>query len=205
MSHINPRPHLSDAVEEDLLDMDIADSEAALAELQNSASKKHRLSRKQRQKRVADVEANAEEPSVKRLPETTMPKPKMTLRPLLVAQEETPVMSNKDIRDIFYAVMDGVQGNSRKLDRVEDCLRSMDGRLRVLEQWITNSETRKKQEFVAMQPGCPAVPNSRYCEVCYVSGHQAAECRSKARMDPAHVEQIYKTKNICKKCHCIHS
>ncbi|WKX89389.1 hypothetical protein Q1695_008777 [Nippostrongylus brasiliensis] len=76
-------------------------------------------------------------------------------------------MSNKDIRDIFYAVMDGVQGNSRKLGRLEDCLRSMDGRLRVLEEWIMNSETRKKKEFVAMQPGCPAVPNSRYCEKCH--------------------------------------
>ncbi|WKY15697.1 hypothetical protein Q1695_000860 [Nippostrongylus brasiliensis] len=207
MSRIKPHQHLSDAVEEDLLDMDIAESEATLAELQNSTLKKHRPSRKQRRKRLADVaeEANTEEPPAKRSPKTTMPKPKMTLRPLLVAQEETPVMSNKDIRDIFYAVMDGVQGNSRKLDRLEDCLRSMDGRLRVLEEWIMNSETRKKKEFVAMQPGCPAVPNSRYCEVCYVSGHQAAECRSKARMDPAHVEQIYKSKNICKKCHCVHS
>ncbi|WKX89387.1 hypothetical protein Q1695_008776 [Nippostrongylus brasiliensis] len=64
MSRIKPHQHLSDAVEEDLLDMDIAESEATLAELQNSTLKKHRPSRKQRRKRLADVaeEANTEEP-----------------------------------------------------------------------------------------------------------------------------------------------
>ncbi|WKY07227.1 hypothetical protein Q1695_007005 [Nippostrongylus brasiliensis] len=81
-----------------------------------STAKKHRPSRKQRLKRLADAaeEANTEEPSAKRSPKTAMPMPKVTLRPLLVEQEETSVMSNKDIRDIFYAVMVGMQGILKK-------------------------------------------------------------------------------------------
>ncbi|VDL75766.1 unnamed protein product [Nippostrongylus brasiliensis] len=63
---------------------------------------------------------------------TTMPMAKMTLKPLRVAQEETFVMSNKDIRDIFYAAMDGIQGISKKQDRVENCVQSIDARVRFL-------------------------------------------------------------------------
>ncbi|VDL75634.1 unnamed protein product [Nippostrongylus brasiliensis] len=205
MSCQNSRHDDIDYQQEDLLDMDISSAEAAMAELQRSAPKKVRISKKQRQKRGADTtesDATAKPPAKR--PSTTMPVPKMVLRPLMVSQEEKADMSPKDIRDIFYAIMDGIQDIKRKQDRTEDRLRSIDSRLRALEVWAKEHDEKKKKRFIEMQPGCPAVPNSRYCEVCFVAGHQAADCRSKTRMDPDHVELIYKNKNICKKCHCIH-
>uniref|UniRef100_A0A7I4YFA7 DUF1758 domain-containing protein n=1 Tax=Haemonchus contortus TaxID=6289 RepID=A0A7I4YFA7_HAECO len=110
-------------------------------------------------------------------------------------------MSNKDIRDIFYTIMDGIVDIKRRQDRIEDRLRRVDERTHILELWTIKAD----QKMQPQTSGCPSVPPTRYCEVCFVAGHQASHCRSKARMDADHVRKIYEEKNICVKCHRIHN
>ncbi|EYC27363.1 hypothetical protein Y032_0009g674 [Ancylostoma ceylanicum] len=188
-----------DEPEEDLLDLDItAELEAA-----ENVNQPPRKSRKRRVRRVVEEQL----PPSKRppTPAKEMPPPRMTLRPLLVSQDHKGSLSNADLRDMFYALMDGITDVKRKLDRIEDTVHKNDDRLRSLEQLMLLKQ--EKQKIIPLpQPatGCPAVPPTRYCEVCYQEGHQASKCRSKSRMDPAHVEEVYKQKGICRKCHCIH-
>ncbi|VDL75011.1 unnamed protein product [Nippostrongylus brasiliensis] len=93
----------------------------------------------------------------------------MVLRPLLVSKEKKADMSPKDIRDIFYAIMGGIQDIKKEEGRNEERLRTFNGRLRALEIWAKENDEKKEKHFIEMQPGCPAVSNSRYCEVSIIA------------------------------------
>nr|CDJ94999.1 unnamed protein product [Haemonchus contortus] len=183
--------HSSEERQEDLLDLDISGAEAMLTNIQNRPIKKLRLKRSSKspftppQKRKADLV-----------------KPKITLRPLLVSRDDKGVLSNENARDIFYAIMDSIQAISQKQDRMEDRLRRIDERTTAMERLLQQGTQKVTTPTVDAQ--CPVVAPTRYCEVCYVAGHQASECRSKLRMEASHVDSVYKMKGICKKCHCIH-
>ncbi|KAK5973436.1 hypothetical protein GCK32_022666 [Trichostrongylus colubriformis] len=183
---------------EDLLDFDISGAEALLANIQEPAAEVSRPVKKPRQKRLCKTPSSA--PPTKKMVGTVHPK--ITLRPLLETHDDKGVLSNRNARDIFYAIMDSVQDIKKKQDRIEDRLRKIDERTYALELWTRRMDQKKMEPQPAS--ACPAVAPTRYCEVCFVAGHQAADCRSKSRMDVAHVEEIYKKKGICKKCHCIH-
>ncbi|KAK5974851.1 hypothetical protein GCK32_004317 [Trichostrongylus colubriformis] len=185
---------------EDLLDLDIKSAEALMTNIHDCSTKK-RLSRKQRQKRAAEPSDNTHNTEPPKKIAALTNAPKMTLRPLLISHDDKGVMSNKDIRDIFYAVMDGITDIKKKQDRLEDRLRILDTRTAVFEAWLKRFEAEMKERRSAqMVSSCPLVPPSRFCEVCYIAGHQAAQCRSRVKMDAEHVEKLYATKGICKKC-----
>ena len=135
-----------------------------------------------------------------------MPKPKITLRPLLVTQDEKGCIPSKDVHDMFYAILDVVKETEKRQHRMEDTLRVVDGKLEKIEQRLEALESTYRAVAPPPVPptGCPDVPETRYCEICYVEGHQASQCRSKRRMDPDHVKKLYKRKGICRKCHAIH-
>ncbi|KIH69248.1 hypothetical protein ANCDUO_00414 [Ancylostoma duodenale] len=92
---------------------------------------------------------------------------------------------------MFYALMDGITEVKRKLDRIEDTVHKNDDRLRSLEQlMLLKQEKQKVFPFSLPTTVCPAVPPTRYCEVCYQEGYQASKCHFKSRMDPAHHSHV---------------
>ncbi|KAK5976922.1 Pao retrotransposon peptidase [Trichostrongylus colubriformis] len=126
---------------EDLLDLDITSAEALMTNIHDCSTKK-RLSRKQRQKRAAEPSDNTHNTEPPKKIAALTNAPKMTLRPLLISHDDKGVMSNKDIRDIFYAVMDGITDIKKKQDRLEDRLRILDTRTAVFEAWLKRFEPK---------------------------------------------------------------
>ncbi|CAJ0598231.1 unnamed protein product [Cylicocyclus nassatus] len=98
-----------------------------------------------------------------------------------------------DTKKMFYAIIDALDEQRRRQQRLED----QQDRIEAL----LNAVLKQGRDKAS---ACPKVLPTRYCDVCDVAGHQAADCRNKTNMDPARVERRYKKKGICKKCHCIH-
>ncbi|XGW34479.1 hypothetical protein V3C99_018409 [Haemonchus contortus] len=88
----------------------------------------------------------------------------------MISHDEKGVLSNENARDIFYAILDAVNNIKRKQDRMEDRLRRIDERTHALEVWTQRAMEVPRPDA----PQCPTVAPIRYCEVCYVVGHQAA-------------------------------
>ncbi|KHJ94404.1 hypothetical protein OESDEN_05667 [Oesophagostomum dentatum] len=167
--------------QEDLLDLSIGTEEelwnTALApsrspgEQKQSTPKKRRLGKRQRQQKDAE---DAEAP---------MPRPKMTLRPLLVTQDDKGFISSKDVRDMFYAILDVAKETEKRQNRMEDTLRIMDARVKKIDKRLEGLESTSRK--VASLPGrptvCPDVPETRYCEICYVEGHRRRSAEAKGK------------------------
>ncbi|KIH49070.1 hypothetical protein ANCDUO_20856, partial [Ancylostoma duodenale] len=180
---------LSIGVEEDIWNLALAPVEISEVAKQ-STPKKNRIGKKERVKRKTEDVLEGE-PSAKAAPSaevTTMPKPKITLRPLLVSQDSNGFISSKDVIDMFHSIFDVVNRSDARQNRIEDTLRIMRSKMDNIDKRLL----RLEDVFAAMAPqqmpptGCPAVPTTKYCEICYVEGHQASQCRSKKKMDPEH-------------------
>ncbi|VDM74716.1 unnamed protein product [Strongylus vulgaris] len=89
---------------------------------------------------------------------------------------------------MFYAMMDAMNSQGKKQQRLEDQQDRIAGLLKSL---LDERKTKTS--------ACPKVPATRFCELCCVAGHQVAECRNKAKMDVGHVEHVYKKKGLSKK------
>ncbi|EPB71282.1 arrestin domain protein [Ancylostoma ceylanicum] len=186
--------------QEDLLDLSIGAEEdiwnLALAPVENSEAvtqstpKRNRVGKKERVKRKPEDVVEGE-PSAKVAPSTEItaaPKPKMTLRPLLLSQDSKGFISSKDVVDMFYSILDVVNKSDARQNRIEDTLRIMRSKMDGIDKRILRLENAFATMAQQQTPstGCPAVPATKYCEICYVEGHQASQCRSKKKMDPEH-------------------
>uniref|UniRef100_A0A7I5E619 DUF1758 domain-containing protein n=1 Tax=Haemonchus contortus TaxID=6289 RepID=A0A7I5E619_HAECO len=86
-----------------------------------------------------------------------------TLRPLSVSQDDQSVLWTKKTHDMFYDLLDIVDGIKRKLDRMEDCFRRIDEKMHTLDfrtPQVTQTEMLRPDE-----PQYPTVPTARCCEV----------------------------------------
>ncbi|EYC36820.1 hypothetical protein Y032_0854g2704 [Ancylostoma ceylanicum] len=113
--------------------------------------KKPRPSKKQRQKRSADLTDGNVPPFKKVRP--PVPHPEVTLRPQAVAQ----VYRGNDVQRMFYVLMDALDDQKRRMLRLEDKM--------VRVEKMMEAMAAKKPE----EPACPKVAPSPYCEVCYVA------------------------------------
>ncbi|EYC23044.1 hypothetical protein Y032_0016g3093 [Ancylostoma ceylanicum] len=87
---------------------------------------------------------------------------------------------------MFYSILDVVNKSHARQNRIEDTLRVMRSKMDGIDKRIL----RLGNAFATMaqqqtpSTGWPAVPATKYCEICFVEGHQASQCRSKEKMYP---------------------